>query len=143
MKLKQALDNRSETEITASILDGLVKLRMGSFNRINNAPVFDPIKKFYRKQSKHTPPGISDIIGVYKSKYIAIEVKNRLEHAKVMKFWHLLTDSGTSIYEYQPKNKWEKHVLDQIRFIVEKTKEGGLGFFTCNLEHVVTKLGEV
>jgi len=142
MKLKGTTDKRSETEITASILDGLQTLRMGSFNRINNAPVFDPIRKFYRKQGKHSPPGISDIIGVCRGRYACIEVKKASELRRVERFQLLLKETNADLYDYllHTENKWEKHILQQIIFIKEKVDQGAIGFFTASLEHVIEQL---
>lgn len=141
MRLKNpTVKKRSETEIVASILDGLEALRMGSFNRINNAPIFDPVKKFFRRPPKHTPRGISDIIGTYQGRYICIEAKTHPEYKKVVRFLESLQKQGIYICEYLPRNDWEERVQLQAIFIMNKIKAGGFGFFTYGLDHTVEKL---
>lgn len=50
-----------------------VRVHGGSADRINNGAVYDPRRKVFRKGG--TRKGIADIIGVFRGKYLAIEVK--------------------------------------------------------------------
>jgi penicillin-binding protein-related factor A (putative recombinase) len=65
-----------EKDIQQAILMYLQTVEDGYFWRNNNGGVFDPTKKVYRlNRSIFTPKGISDILGIYKTKMVAIEVK--------------------------------------------------------------------
>jgi hypothetical protein len=136
----------TETNLVNSILDGLNLSGKGSFNRINNNGIFVKTDKdgFYRKPNKYTPSGISDIIGCMCGKYIAIEVKTEKEFKRVTKFIDNLHKNNfidkNLFINYSPKNKWEEHIIDQLNFIYEKQKNGGIGFFTCSLKHTLEVL---
>ncbi len=65
----------NEKKIQNDILDFLKTIGLLVFP-IQNAGVYDQIKKIYRRPPKHFRPGISDIIGMLPSgKLLAIEVK--------------------------------------------------------------------
>lgn len=137
MKLSGEGKPWSETEIQKSILDGLMRMGLGSFNRINNAPIFDEKRGCYRKKNSHTPDGLSDVIGCYKGRYVCIEVKTTSEYRRVVKF----IQKNENMIAYQPKNKWEERIRNQYLFITEKINKGGTGFFTYSLEDTLFKLG--
>jgi penicillin-binding protein-related factor A (putative recombinase) len=42
--------------------------------RQNNVGIYDPSRKVYRK-SKTAMPGVSDLLGIYKGRFLAIECK--------------------------------------------------------------------
>jgi hypothetical protein len=65
----------TEKDIQNTIIDYL-RIR-GIFCWQNDSVgIYDPVKKVYRKNSgKYKIPGVSDILGIYKSKPLAIEVK--------------------------------------------------------------------
>ena len=148
MKLKSQRNERSETEISKEILDGLEMLKIGSFNRINNGAVYDPTIKMFRNKSHHSPDGLSDIIGCLRGRYGCIEVKTYLEYLKLLKFFDYLLateqfNKDTFIITYKPENKWEQRACDQMNFMYGKIKEGGFGFFTFSLQHTLEKLKEI
>jgi len=43
--------------------------------RNNNGAVYDPRSKTFRKPPKWCIPGVSDILGIYKGRFLAIECK--------------------------------------------------------------------
>lgn len=63
-----------EKEIENAILDYLLMVD-GMFFKIQNVGIYDPIKKTFRKPSRHHKAGVSDILGVLRGRFIAIEVK--------------------------------------------------------------------
>jgi hypothetical protein len=75
--------------------------------------IFDPVKKVYRRpMNKYHMIGVSDILGVYDGKFLAIEVK---------------TQSGVVSNE-------------QRSFINQINREGGIAFVARSLDDVVTHL---
>ena len=65
-----------ESDIQRTILEYLYNFVDGYFWRNNNGAVYDPSKKLFRaNNSIWTPKGISDILGIYQTKLVAIEVK--------------------------------------------------------------------
>jgi len=66
-----------ETDVQMAICDYLATIGDDClFWRNNNVGVFDPTRRCFRKNhSKYTPNGISDILGIYRGKPMAIEVK--------------------------------------------------------------------
>ena len=63
-----------EKQIENAILDYLLMVD-GMFFKIQNVGVYDPIKKTFRKPSRHHKAGVSDILGVLRGRFMAIEVK--------------------------------------------------------------------
>ena len=100
----------SEKEIENSILAYLQALP-GCFAWKNQSTgVYDPTKGIFRKsKNKFHLNGVSDIIGIYKGKFLAIEVKT-------------------------PKNKLRP--AHQKAFIEEINKRGGIAFFATSVEEV-------
>ena len=143
IKTKKVINKKSETDITNQILDGLSKMRIGSFNRINNVPAYNAEKGYYQKPSKYSPKGVSDIIGCYRGRYVAIEVKTNYEYNRVMKFEKYLIANDFHVLTYTPKSKWQEHILRQMVFIGEKRFHGAIGFFTYSLTHTLEKLKEL
>lgn len=67
--------NRAEeSDNLSAIMEYLQWNKIFAF-RVNNTPVFDPARKVFRKMGKFTPKGVADILGIYKGKPLAIEVK--------------------------------------------------------------------
>lgn len=127
----------SEAEIQDSIMKALSFRKIGFFWRQNNTPVYDEKQGRYRSMSKFATRGVSDILGVYKGRFIAIEVKTRKAFG-----WHYGLYKKISA-GYMPKNKNESRAMEQIIFIDNINKNGGLGFFACSLEKVLEKLDEL
>lgn len=70
--------NELEKDIEKSILQYL-EFVPGCFAwKSNTVGIFDPVRKVYRKQkNKYAINGVADILGIYKGKFIALEVKSR------------------------------------------------------------------
>lgn len=134
---------KTETEIVREILDALVARRMGFFWRQNNGGIYDKEKGEYRRGSKYSIPGISDILGIYQNKFTTIEVKTPKAYASVMKFIGQLKTLPGNILDYIPKNKFEEHTFNQFKFLMNVIKNGGAGFFTFSFEHALSELGKL
>lgn len=140
IKLKSPINKKSETEILGSILDGLQLMGKGAFYRINNAPVFDKKTGNFRRKSKHAVDGISDILGCYKGKFAAIEVKTVSEYNRVVRFLTFLHEQNISTETFIDSDKWKMRIVNQANFIKDIIKQGGIGFFTYSLDHTIEKL---
>lgn len=104
-----------EKEIETSILQYLEILPECFAFKNQSVAVFDPSKKIFRKaKSKFLINGTSDILGVYKSRFLAIEVK-------------------------RPSNK--KRNTDQDHFIENIKIHGGIAFYATSIEDVKKGLG--
>ena len=64
-----------EGVIKNSIMEYLSLLSDGMFWIHDSIGVFDPVKRCYRRRSKYHRNGVSDILGLYRGKSVAIEVK--------------------------------------------------------------------
>jgi penicillin-binding protein-related factor A (putative recombinase) len=52
--------------------------------------IWDPVRKIYRKRhSQYHLKGISDILGIYKGKFLAIEVKSKTGRLSPEQVWFL------------------------------------------------------
>lgn len=76
----------NENRVYSAVMDYLKLLTTKSkgrcyFFRNNNAPVFDANRGVHRRLHRDTPKGLPDIMGLYKGKFIGIEVKT--EHTKL------------------------------------------------------------
>jgi len=85
--------------------------------RNNSIGVYDPVRKTFRKTSKWSISGVSDIIGIYKGIFLAIEVKR--EHPKTY------------------PTKQQKEFIQQIE------NEGGIAFVARSIEDVKNNLNLV
>jgi len=129
-----------EADVQVEILEGLNARRIGFFWRCNNAGIFDAKKGVYRRPSKFSIKGVSDILGVLNGKSIAIEVKSKDEYTWVMNFLERVEKVG--VLKYLPTSAKEDHVFNQILFLYTLRKNGGIGFFTYSLEHTLGELKE-
>jgi len=103
-----------EKEIENSILNYLDFLPNCFAWKNQNVGIYDARKRTYRKSnSKHQFKGISDILGIYKGKMLAIEVK-------------------------QPK---KKPTEDQQKFINKINENGGIAFVATCINDVEVYLG--
>ena len=101
----------SENEITKSILEYLHWNKIFAW-RQNTSPIYDTVTGGYRRMPAGSLKGVSDILGCYKGKMLAIECKT-------------------------VKGKLSKH---QKEFIDNVNKAGGIGFVARNLEDVEKNL---
>ena len=106
-KLKPPL----EKEIEQSILDYLALRGIFAW-KIQSVGVFDTKKKVFRRTPRRFTPGVSDILGIYRGRPIAIEVK-------------------------RPGGKPS---LAQREFLERFNREGGIGFIARSVEEVDLKL---
>jgi len=68
-----------ESQIQNAILEFL--LYNGVFCwRSNNVPVYDQTAKRYRRMPKFSLKGVADILGIYKGRPLAIEVKKERQY---------------------------------------------------------------
>lgn len=126
----------SEKEIMNSILEALELRYPGAFDRVNNIPSFDHIRKQFRSLSKYQRKGSSDITGCVSSRAIYIEVKTPITIKDVEKVIKKI-DSGIELLAS------EKHLANQVKYLRDKEKNGGYCFFTCNVEHTINKIEEL
>ena len=107
----------SEKEIENSILAYLKSLPDCFAWKNQSTGVYDPTRGVFRKSNnKFHINGVSDILGIYKGKFLAIEVKT-------------------------PKNKTRP--AHQKAFISEVNKRGGIAFFATSIEEVKENLVKV
>lgn len=113
-KLKLTAPKPLESDIQKAILRYLELLPNGFFWRNNSTGIYDPVKGIYRKaRSKYAINGVSDILGVYKGRFVAIEVKR---------------DESCELTE------------EQERFLFQVNLNGGLGFKAWSVEEVKLQL---
>lgn len=104
----------TEKEIEKSILEYLATLPDAFFWKVNNVGVYDVAGGFYRMpKSRFILRGQADIQGLFKGKYVAIEVKRKQ------------TRGNTSIYQKQ--------------FLENVNNFGGIAFVACSVEDVKEK----
>lgn len=98
-----------ESDIQLAILDYLNARGIFAW-RNNTTGIYDPVKKVFRKsKSKYSINGVADILGVYKGRFLAIEVKR---------------PSGAKASE------------DQMLFLARVNQSGGLAFIAKSIEDV-------
>ena len=67
-----------EKEIENNILEYLANLPNSKFWKNQSTAIWDPSKRVFRKSyNKYHINGVSDILGVIKSKFVCIEVKSK------------------------------------------------------------------
>ena len=79
--------------------------------RINNTGIWHPTRKIFFKP-RHLTPGVSDILGIYKQRFLAIEVKSS-------------------------KGKVSP---EQTKFLEEVIANGGIGFVARSVQDVIDGL---
>ncbi len=82
--------------------------------KIKSMGTYDPTLKRFRSPSPWYRKGVSDILGIFNGKFLAIEVKSKKGRAS----------------------------LEQISFLSDVNKAGGLGFIAKSIEDVEQKLKE-
>lgn len=83
--------------------------------RVNNTPIYDPRGGRFRKKGKWERYGVSDILGIYKGKFLAIEVKR---------------PNGV-LSDYQKK------------FIKDVNDRGGIAFKAVTVDDVIKELDKI
>jgi len=102
----------SEKEIQNAILDYLALLPNCIAFPVQNGAIFDPTRNIFRKPAKHWRKGVSDILGIFNGKPLAIEVK-------------------------KPKSYASK---EQKRFIEDYKFQGGIAFIARSVQEVIDNL---
>lgn len=112
--MRKALE-LTEKQIENSILDYLSLIPNCFAWKNQTTGLYDPTKKVFRKShSKHLINGVSDILGIYQGKMLAIEVK-------------------------RPSNK--KRTPAQNAFINSIVEKGGIAFYATSIDDVKKGLG--
>ena len=89
---------KEETAIVGSICEYLEKKHY-FFYRSNNIPIYDPIKKIFRKLPKYCIKGVSDIFLLKNGKPIFIEAKtDKGTQSKEQKVFEILVKSNGGDY---------------------------------------------
>ena len=126
---------KSENEIQNEILMALEMKQAGFFWRQNSVGVFSRERNIFLKQKgRFHILGVSDILGVIDSRFIAIEVKTKSAYTWSMnKYTKYKIGIG-------PTNKKEEHVWNQFHFMSNIIKNGGVAFFSFSHQHAVEQL---
>jgi len=123
-----------ERQIETMILDYLAALPGCDARKNESVGVFDPTKRTFRKShSKYRINGVSDILGYYKNKSFAIEVKTESEYKFVMKHYDRIKNGGLN-------TKRDRRLFDQISFIEMVKNHDQIGFFACSVDQVKENL---
>lgn len=78
-----------ENAIKNNILSWLKSKRIFAWP-CDSIGIFDPTKKIYRKRhSQYHLKGVSDILGIYNGKFLAIEVKSKTGRLSPEQVWFL------------------------------------------------------
>jgi hypothetical protein len=77
MAAKPKIKGPSEKEIQESILDWLSYQQNAFVWRNNNVGVYDPRTEGFRRLPKYSMRGVSDIIGLWNGRGLAIECKSK------------------------------------------------------------------
>jgi len=111
MRTKKPKQTITENQVLYSIMEYLQARKIYAF-RINNTPIFSPRDGRFRRKGKWEKYGVADILGIYKGRMLAIEVK-------------------------RPGGKPTEH---QIIFINQVNQNGGIAFVASSLEDVENNL---
>ena len=115
MKAKKPL----ERDVQRAILDYLAMQPDFYCWRAQNAAIFDPTRKSFRRKGKYEPSGLPDILGIHSSgKMIAIEVK-------------------------RPGSTYSSLSADQKAFLQKIAAMGGASTWVRSVEEVISFLDRV
>lgn len=102
--------------IESKIIEWVDAHPQGFAFKVNTVGIFDPVKRVHRKPSKWIKKGTADVIGMWKDKFLAIEVK-------------------------KPGARTDpKRLADQKKFLQEVRDRGGIAFIADSLEEVIKRL---
>ncbi len=105
----------TEKQIESAILDYLNILPEAKFWKVDCTGIFDPKKGVFRqKRSKHRYKGVSDIIGFYRGRFIAIEVKT--------------------------PSRRKKTTVEQEEFLEAAASNGQIAIVACSVQEVANVL---
>jgi penicillin-binding protein-related factor A (putative recombinase) len=126
----------TEKQIENSILNYLEFLPECFTWKNQSAGTFDPKKGVFRlSKNKHHINGVSDILGIVRGRFLAIEVKDEKEYKYVIKHYDEIK-SG----RYTTNVKKKDHLKNQIDFIENIKAQGGIGFFASSIKQVQEEL---
>jgi hypothetical protein len=103
---------QKESDIENTILDYLALIKEGFFWKNPTSGFFDG-KKMRRHKSKYALNGVSDILGIHKGRFVALEIKNQTEHRYYLKHAERLKNTPKSLC----KTKKDIRFREQIQFI--------------------------
>ena len=127
-----------ESEIENAILDYLNILKDAFFWK-NPASGFFDGKKMRRHKSKYAINGVSDILGIYRGRFVALEIKTPVEYKYFLNHGERLKKSP---YIYC-KTKKDQRLWRQVHFIENIKSLGGHGDFVSSIDNVKRVLQEV
>lgn len=138
--------NVSEAEIKKFIVHDLARHKLGFFWVQNNTGIYNEKTKGYMPLRNNSVLGVFDILGTiyYRSlvgRSVAIEVKTKKEYEFANKLYNKIKLVDKTL-AYMPRNKKEKHLLDQILFGTNILEKKGIAFFSYSSEHTVKKICE-
>lgn len=108
----------SEKQLENQVLQALNMRGVFCF-KIQSTGLFDPTKKIFRKSMNQWHiKGVSDILGIYNGRMIAIELKRPLKNPRTKERLDRLASP------------------DQISFINRVNAEGGIGFVADSLDYI-------
>lgn len=123
-----------EKLIETSILDFLRAKKVFAWKN-QSIGVFDTQKGIFRKsRNPHAINGVSDILGVFNAKFLAIEVKTPEAHRSILRNLDELKD-------YFGDDKKKNALREQINFIGHINYCGGKAFFASSIDDVKKELG--
>jgi hypothetical protein len=123
----------TETMIMNEILSKLNK-GYGSFDRVNNVPAFDERLGSYKRLSSFAKKGQSDIVGVHKGRFVAIEVKTEKTYKPAEKY---RSEIWNDPFSQKPIVKSKIHLWEQICYLKEKEMNGAIAFFSFGYAHAI------
>jgi penicillin-binding protein-related factor A (putative recombinase) len=104
-----------EQQVKHAIMEYLKFIRDAKFFWVKSQGTYDPVRKIFRNnRSRWEIKGVSDILGVWKGRFIAIEVKSK-----------------TGVVSPEQK-----------AFIDDVNRLGGIGFVARNVDDVKKFIGE-
>jgi len=121
---------QTETELQKTIIKWLDYLPNGFFweHYTTGIPCYNPrTKARYNRPLPERSRFTSDILGIYKAKFCAIEVKTVKEYKFVIKHYARLLTGPL-------KTKRDIHLNGQIAFIENIKLKGGIGGFVCDID---------
>ena len=128
LKSGDILFKMKESQIENQILQRLNLERDGYFWKNHSTGIYDPKKNAFRLSSNlFFVRGVSDILGVYQGKFVAIEVKTPDKYRYMLKHWERLKIG-------QITNKDQRRLASQINFIETIRERGGIAGVACDMK---------
>lgn len=108
----------TEKQLESAILDYLNILPKCYAIKVNNTGIFDPNRKVYRTlKNKHSPKGVSDIVGSYNGRALFIEVKapGKIKNVskEQMEFLERMRQTGAIAFAADSIDVVEKELINE------------------------------